>query len=466
MVFVRPTIEIPLILFSFTFELLGPVNTNLMLYRTCYVILGFNQSECALLGNTEDNNETKALEEKVQPMYNVIETTRSMVENVIGLALCLFLGPISDKFGRKPIILISHTGMVFALMIMTVLSYFPNVSPWYFMLSSIPSMLTGGSAAFFVSLLSYISDISTNETRGMRMALFEASFSIGMLIGNFSGSYIFYATNYPAVYAIATVLIILNITYIYFFVPESTHDNINREFRFNELCNVVDLKEMFKVLVKAREKYNRSIIMLITAILTVYVFLSNGDSKLYLLLRDKFGWNYTHYTFYSGVSNLLFTLGTISGTYILQNLLNVTESVAILLGIISAMNGYLIRGLATTDFHIYFSVVVKLLGAIISPQCRTLVAKLVPADEIAKIFSLIIFVQFIVSIAASPFYTMIYNVTVNTNPAEYNFVSAGLFSIDIILILVVMVLEFKSTVNYEKLKNEESVIESDQVIET
>ncbi|XP_056638650.1 uncharacterized protein LOC130446418 isoform X2 [Diorhabda sublineata] len=389
MVFVRPTIEIPLILFSFTFELLGPVNTNLMLYRTCYVILGFNQSECALLGNTEDNNETKALEEKVQPMYNVIETTRSMVENVIGLALCLFLGPISDKFGRKPIILISHTG-----------------------------------------------------------------------------SYIFYATNYPAVYAIATVLIILNITYIYFFVPESTHDNINREFRFNELCNVVDLKEMFKVLVKAREKYNRSIIMLITAILTVYVFLSNGDSKLYLLLRDKFGWNYTHYTFYSGVSNLLFTLGTISGTYILQNLLNVTESVAILLGIISAMNGYLIRGLATTDFHIYFSVVVKLLGAIISPQCRTLVAKLVPADEIAKIFSLIIFVQFIVSIAASPFYTMIYNVTVNTNPAEYNFVSAGLFSIDIILILVVMVLEFKSTVNYEKLKNEESVIESDQVIET
>lgn len=463
--FIRPTIEIPLILFSFTFELLGPVNTNLMMYRTCYIILEYNQTECALLSNTEDNNETRALEEKVQPTYNVIDTTRSMVEQVIGLTLCLFLGPIIDKFGRKPIILISQTGMVLGTMIMTVLSYFPNISPWYFMLSSIPSMLTGGAATFFVGLLSYISDISTDENRGLRMAIFEASFSIGMLIGNFSGSYIFYATNYPSVYAIASGLIILNIAYIYFFVPESS-SNRNREFRLKEACNLVDLKEMFKVLTKAREKYNRSIIMLITAILTVYVFLSNGDSKLYLLLRDKFGWSYTHYTIYSGVSNLLFTIGTIGGTYVLQNWLRVTESVAILLGLISAMNGYLVRGLANRDFDIYFSVFVKLLGAIISPQCRTLVAKLVPADEIAKIFSLIMVIQFIVSIAASPFYTMVYNMTVNTYPAMYNFVSAGFFGIDIVIILVIMVLEFKSLTKYEQLKNEEPVIPTKQVIET
>uniref|UniRef100_A0A6P7G7J8 Uncharacterized protein LOC114338699 n=1 Tax=Diabrotica virgifera virgifera TaxID=50390 RepID=A0A6P7G7J8_DIAVI len=98
---------------------------------------------------------------------------------------------------------------------------------------------------------------------------------------------------------------------------------------------------------------------------------------------------------------------------------------------------------------------VKFISGIISPQSRTLISKLVPDDEIAKVFALIMVVEFIVSIGSSPFYTFIYNATVDTDPGFYNFVSAGLFGICIIIILIIMFLEYKTTLSYEELIIEE-----------
>uniref|UniRef100_A0A6P7GGZ4 Proton-coupled folate transporter-like n=1 Tax=Diabrotica virgifera virgifera TaxID=50390 RepID=A0A6P7GGZ4_DIAVI len=114
---------------------------------------------------------------------------------------------------------------------MVVFSAIPSINPWYFMLSSIPSMLTGGFAAFLVTILSYISDISTDETRGMRMALMEGMLGAGMLFGSLCSSYLYYATNYPSMYGISAGIMGLNIIYIYFCLSESL-ENIEHEVSY------------------------------------------------------------------------------------------------------------------------------------------------------------------------------------------------------------------------------------------
>lgn len=53
------------------------------------------------------------------------------------------------------------------------------------------------------------------------MVIFEAVIAVGSLLGNLSSSYIFYATNYPSVYAIMTLCISLALLWVVIFVPES-----------------------------------------------------------------------------------------------------------------------------------------------------------------------------------------------------------------------------------------------------
>lgn len=71
--------------------------------------MGYNETECALLGNT-DNNITKHLEALVEPEANIINMTKSTIESIFTITMLLFIGPWTDKFGRKPIMVLSGFG--------------------------------------------------------------------------------------------------------------------------------------------------------------------------------------------------------------------------------------------------------------------------------------------------------------------------------------------------------------------
>lgn len=119
------SIEIPLFLLFFSFMLAGklnlinyvcerkqslcyfpdPVFTNLLIYRTCYVTLGYNQSECALLGMKNATEKTAELEKLVQPYANIVSMTENIMDSLIISVVCTFFGPWSDKHGRRPLLL-------------------------------------------------------------------------------------------------------------------------------------------------------------------------------------------------------------------------------------------------------------------------------------------------------------------------------------------------------------------------
>lgn len=119
------------------------------------------------------------------------------------------------------------------------------------------------------------------------------------------------------------------------------------------LFQTSNLVDMFKTTTKSRENYNRAIILICLAILTIYIFIINGDGAItFLFLRSKFDWSLTTYQLYSSVSNIVWIVGTILGTYVLHKVLNVAESVLTLMGVLCMFNGMLMQGLATTDWHI------------------------------------------------------------------------------------------------------------------
>lgn len=89
---------------------LDTVTTNLLVYRTCYVTLDYNETECALLGTDDASNATEELETTVQPHVTVISMSIHLTNAMISTLLCLFIGPWSDTHGRKPVLLFTLTG--------------------------------------------------------------------------------------------------------------------------------------------------------------------------------------------------------------------------------------------------------------------------------------------------------------------------------------------------------------------
>lgn len=81
----------------------APVFANLLVYRTCYVTLGYNESDCALLGTPYSNERTAELERASQPYANIMSMTNNFFFSMMCAIACLFLGPWSDKHGRIPV---------------------------------------------------------------------------------------------------------------------------------------------------------------------------------------------------------------------------------------------------------------------------------------------------------------------------------------------------------------------------
>lgn len=123
-----------------------------------------------------------------------------------------FLGLLSDRFGRRPIILLSNFALSLDYMIMALA---PSLA-WLFL----GRVLTGVSASSFSTATAYISDITAPEKRSKSFGLLGAAFGIGFVIGPASGGWL--GMHNPRLpFWIAAAGSLLNGCYGLFVLPES-----------------------------------------------------------------------------------------------------------------------------------------------------------------------------------------------------------------------------------------------------
>ena len=94
------------------------------------------------------------------------------------------LGNLSDRYGRKPILIISKAGTVIAYIMFAFAGNFPIL-----LLSRLIDGFTGGN---ITAARAYISDITTKENRSRGMAIIGISFGLGFILGPALGG-IFYS---------------------------------------------------------------------------------------------------------------------------------------------------------------------------------------------------------------------------------------------------------------------------------
>jgi DHA1 family tetracycline resistance protein-like MFS transporter len=133
------------------------------------------------------------------------------------------LGALSDRFGRRPVILISNFGLGLDYIVMAMA---PSLT-WLF----VGRVLSGITAASYSSAMAYIADVSPPEQRARGFGLLGAAFGFGFIIGPAVGGLL--GTIEPRLpFWFAGALSLANAAYGLFVLPESLPIERRAPFRW------------------------------------------------------------------------------------------------------------------------------------------------------------------------------------------------------------------------------------------
>jgi DHA1 family tetracycline resistance protein-like MFS transporter len=133
------------------------------------------------------------------------------------------LGNLSDRFGRRPVLLASLIGLTVDYLLMA-------LSPvvWYLFIGRFISGVAGAAVA---TATAYMADISPPHKRSQRFGLIGAAFGLGFIIGPIIGGELGeFGPRAP--FFVAAALAFANFLFGLFVLPESLHHTKRRKFDF------------------------------------------------------------------------------------------------------------------------------------------------------------------------------------------------------------------------------------------
>ena len=122
------------------------------------------------------------------------------------------LGALSDRFGRRPVILLSNFGLGIDYMVMALA---PSIG-WLFA----GRIVSGITASSFPTAGAYVADVTPAEQRAARFGMLGAAFGLGFIVGPAVGG-LLGSIDLRLPFWVASALSLLNAAYGFFILPES-----------------------------------------------------------------------------------------------------------------------------------------------------------------------------------------------------------------------------------------------------
>ncbi|OUS07233.1 tetracycline resistance MFS efflux pump [Rhodobacterales bacterium 52_120_T64] len=164
----------------------------------------------------------------------ILATTYAVMQFFTGPTL----GNLSDRFGRRPILLISLIAMGLDYILLSLAG-----TIWWLFAGRV---IAGVAGATFSTASAYIADISTPEKRAANFGLIGAAFGIGFIIGPAIGGFL--GEIGPRVpFMTAAVVALANATLGYFILPETLVQSKRRAFdwtRANPLGALLSIRKI------------------------------------------------------------------------------------------------------------------------------------------------------------------------------------------------------------------------------
>lgn len=271
------------------------------------------------------------------------------------------LGGLSDRFGRRPVLLISLMGLGCDYIFMAVA---PSIA-WLF----VGRTIAGICGASFSTATAYIADISTPEKRAQNFGLIGAAFGVGFIIGPTIGGVCgVWGSRVP--FFVAASFSLLNFLYGYFVLPESLAVTDRRKFDWKRANPVGSLLNLRKYPV---------ISGLVVTYLLLFMAGKSVESTWTFYTMLKFNWS----TIWVGIS--LSVVGVlvaiVQGGLIRVIIPKLGQKRSVFTGLLLYFVGLILFAFATKGWMMFAFLIPYCLGGIAGPALQGIMSNQVPKNE-------------------------------------------------------------------------------------
>ncbi|XP_064095354.1 LOW QUALITY PROTEIN: probable peptidoglycan muropeptide transporter SLC46 [Macrobrachium nipponense] len=482
--FTSISVEPVMLLDGLAFSNMVVLVENLQMDKVCHVNLNYSKEICGNLSSHKDVKEEMATEFSEFAMYNGIITA------VIPLFFILFMGAWSDKYGRKVPLVASTIGHLLYSLGYLVSSTVDSWPVEYLLIVALLDSLGGGAVSFLTAANSYISDVTSEETRTSRLGLANSIWFLGGPMGTLLGTFIYKAGGYVALFGTSLGMYVVALVYIIVFVPESHGPFANvtklekilppkQSLRLRESVAWVygiDKKELkkeltntksmvqrkksitvgqmlkdffnpqrfvdsFRCTLKKREGHVRVYILLLI-LCNILRKLGRG-AYMYLFARQVLHWEASDYGYWVTYKNFLATSGSLVAVPLLSGTLKMTDNMLAMVGAFSSVFDYVLYGMVReeTYFFMWLAPVSALLVNSCAIAIRAMLSKYVPSDELGKVSAMLGALDGVVPMLSFTLYTAVYRATVSFYPGAQFFFGASANFLMVIIFILVMVMD-------------------------
>lgn len=272
------------------------------------------------------------------------------------------LGLMSDRWGRRPVILTSIFGLGVDFLFM---AFAPNL--WWLFVGRI---FNGMTAASFSTASAYVADVTTPENRAKGFGLMGAAFGVGFTFGPALGGML-WKVDHHAPFLVCAGLALLNWLYGFFVLPESLPRD-RRQPRFDwKKANPVGSLRLMRSHPGLLGLAGVGFLFQLAHNVLPSVFV------LYMGFRYNWGPDTVGLTLMaSGIGGIIVQAGIVG-----RVVKAVGERGALLIGLFSGFAGFMIYALAPTGFLYLCGLPIFALTGLIQPGLQGLMTRRVAPNE-------------------------------------------------------------------------------------
>ena len=271
------------------------------------------------------------------------------------------LGSLSDRFGRRPVILTSLLGSGLDYLL---LAWAPNLG-WLFL----GRIISGVTAANFSAASAYIADVTPPEKRAAGYGIIGAAFGLGFIAGPAIGG-LLGAHGLRMPFLVAAGITLLNWLYGAFVLPESLAPENRRPFHWSSAHPI-----------KAIAALSRwPLVLGLTGTHFLNMIAGNIYPSLWVLYTGtRYGWDSKQV----GMSlALVGVMAAIVQAGLAGRILKIIgERRGVYAGLLAMAVAMTCYGAATEGWMVYFIILIGSLAGVGSPAVQSIISKSVPADE-------------------------------------------------------------------------------------
>jgi DHA1 family tetracycline resistance protein-like MFS transporter len=326
------------------------------------------------------------------------------------------LGALSDRFGRRPVILLSNLGLGLDYILMAVAQTLP--------LLLLGRVLAGITSASIATANAYIADVTPPEQRAANYGMLGAAFSLGFILGPAAGG-LLGGIDPRLPFWVAAVLSLANFAYGWWVLPESLPRERRSAFswrRANPLAALLWLKRMPSVL-------GLAMVGFLSALAHV-VF----PATFVLYAYHRYGWDERTVGFTLAFVGVLSAI--VQGGLVRRIVPRLGERRALILGLSLGALGFVGYGSAESGYWLWATMPILAFWGLATPSLQSLATRRVSVDEQGRLQGALAGLVAVAGVIGPYTFTHVYALGV-----EQSITGAAFFLAAVVLALAALVAE-------------------------